>query len=404
MPGGTLMLISARLDGPARLAVASGRWPRKDFFELARALGADVIDYGTVDAAPGWRNLSRVIGMPATQALIAFSRRGRYNRIFSDGEHVGIPLALLLGLCQHRWRHVTVGHSLASRSKRVVFRWLRPQRRLDSIVVHVTRQQCLAGKRLGLPPSRIALLPYQVDPLFWTPPPMPAAKEVICSTGLAYRDYPTLIAAVNGMSVRLTISAGSYWSRHRSTTRGVELPPNIEVTSLDYLGLRDLYARSQFVIVPLLESDHAAGITTILEAMSMGKAVIVTATRGQDDVVRGRLCTDAGISGALLGGPGPFGVSGPLAEAETGLYVPVGDAIALRGAIHYLLNHPDEAARMGAAGRRLVQEHMSLDLFVRRLVALLDDMRERDTEVAETALRPDTPRPPLAVPRSAGSE
>jgi glycosyltransferase involved in cell wall biosynthesis len=106
--------------------------------------------------------------------------------------------------------------------------------------------------------------------------------------------------------------------------------------------------------------------------MAMGKALVVTASRGQRDVVRGRLCTAAGPGGDPLFGPAPFGITGPLAEAETGLYVPPGDAAALRSAIRYLLDHPDEAAAMGAAGRRLVETHMNLDVFVRRVSALLN--------------------------------
>jgi hypothetical protein len=39
-------------------------------------------------------------------------------------------------------------------------------------------------------------------------------------------------------------------------------------------------ARSSVVVVPLFDVDFHAGITTILEAMAMGKAVIVTHSMG----------------------------------------------------------------------------------------------------------------------------
>ena len=52
-----------------------------------------------------------------------------------------------------------------------------------------------------------------------------------------------------------------------------------------FAELRALYARSRFVVVPLLPSDIDNGITSILEAFAMGKAVICTETAGQIGVL-----------------------------------------------------------------------------------------------------------------------
>jgi len=101
--------------------------------------------------------------------------------------------------------------------------------------------------------------------------------------------------------------------------------------------LRDLYARARVVVVPLHDVDFDAGVTTITEAMAMGRAVVVTRTRGQVDVVR---------------------------DGETGLYVPPGDPAALRAAVRYLLDHPAEAARMGRHGRALAESRHTLDGWV----------------------------------------
>jgi glycosyltransferase involved in cell wall biosynthesis len=368
VPEPVLLLFSARLNDAARSAVAEGRWPRKDFFALAQALGGEVIDDGALDARPAWRLLRRLLGAPSAKAWLAFRHRHRYAAIFTDGEHIGLPLALLLRLCRRPPRHVTIGHLLSTPSKRAVFRWLRPQRRLDLVLVHAAEQARLAVEELGLRPEQVRLVPYQVDPVFWAPDGRPP-EDLICSAGLEYRDYATLLAAVQGMPVRVVIAAASYWSRHRRPAGEGTLPANVTVTALDYVALRELYARSRFVVVPLRPVDNQAGITTLLEAMAMGKAVIVTATRGQRDVVRGRLCTAVGPVGAPVGGPAAFGCAGPDAEAETGLYVPPGDPAALRAAIRHLLDHPEEAARMGAAGRRVVERWMSLDHFVARVVA-----------------------------------
>lgn len=376
MPEPVLLLFSARLNDAARAAVAAGRWPRKDFFALAQELGGEVIDDGALDTRLTWRLVRRLVGAPSAKAWLAFRRRHRYAAIFTDGEHIGLPLALLLRLSRRPPRHVTIGHLLSTRPKRALFRWLRPQGRLDLVLVHAAEQARMAVAELGLRPEQVCLVPYQVDPAFWAPDGRPP-ENLICSAGLEYRDYATLLAAVEGVSVRVVIAAASHWSRHRRLAGGATLPANVTVTALDYVALRELYARSRFMVVPLREVDNQAGVTTVLEAMAMSRAVIVTATRGQRDVVRGRLCTAAGPVGEPLGGPAAFGCTGPEAETETGLYVPPGDPAALRAAIRYLLERPEEAARMGAAGRRVVERWMSLDHFVARVAAAVRGQEAR---------------------------
>jgi glycosyltransferase involved in cell wall biosynthesis len=367
-----LLVFSADVEG-VRRAVADGTWPNKDFLELPDRLQAGVIDYRSVECGP-WRLLRRVLGVPVTQAVMAFARAGDYDVIYTDGEHIGLPLALLLRLRRRRPKHLTIGHLLDTPSKRWVLRWLRPAGQLDRVLLHASLQREIAVSRLGLPADRLVLAPFYADPDFWSPRPSPTTEPMICTGGLEYRDYPTLMRAVRDLPVRVVIAAGSRWSRHRSTADDEPVPTNVEVTSLEYPALRDLYADARFIVVPLRDVENQAGVTTILEAMAMGKAVIVTATRGQTDVIRGRLCTALGLAATAQGGPAPFGAEGPLAEAETGIYVPPEDSAALRRAIAYLLQHPEEAERMGANGRRMIEQHISLDLFCRRIAQILSDL------------------------------
>lgn len=376
MSSRTLFVVSARLDRSAREAVVAGRWPRKDFFGIAEALHADVLDETFVERDRLGRLLARRVGVYRAQIALAFLRRKRYSVIFCDGEHTGLPLSVLLSMVRRPPRLVMIGHLLTTPGKRAVLRRLRPQRRIDTMILHATRQVESARSELGFAESQVALLPYQVDPEFWSARPAVSDEAVICTAGLEYRDYPTLFKAVDGLPLRLVVAAGSRWSTHRAT-EAERTPSNVEVTSLDYDALRTLYAGARFVVVPLHDIENQAGVTTMLEAMSMGKAVIVTASRGQRDLVRGRLCTRDGVGSVLQGGPAVYGVSGDLAEAETGLYVPPGDPVALRTAISYLLAHPVEAERMGAAGRRVVAEHMSLDQFVRRIGILVHNARTK---------------------------
>jgi len=119
--------------------------------------------------------------------------------------------------------------------------------------------------------------------------------------------------------------------------------------------------------------DFQAGVTTILEAMAMGKPVVVTHTDGQTDVVEDRRTITRGTPSR----PRPVSLLQMLAAtsgvelAPNGFYVPPDDPAAIRRAIVYLLDHPAERARLGAAGRRAVEELLTLDHFVehfRRLI------------------------------------
>jgi glycosyltransferase involved in cell wall biosynthesis len=60
-------------------------------------------------------------------------------------------------------------------------------------------------------------------------------------------------------------------------------------------------------------------------------------------------------------------------QDESGLYVPPGDAPALRSAIERLVSNPVDARRMGEAGRAVIEDEMSLDHYVRRLGKLVQN-------------------------------
>ena len=99
--------------------------------------------------------------------------------------------------------------------------------------------------------------------------------------------------------------------------------------------------------VPVDDVDFQAGITTILEAMAMGKPVIVTHTYGQTDVIEDRRSVTRGAQDRSR----PISLLRDVAEEEdvpiepNGFYVPPKDPDALRRA------HRLPAGPPGATGR-----------------------------------------------------
>jgi len=367
----TLFVVSATLG--ARPANTLG--PRKDFDVVADALGASTLDRAAVRTGSFVTRALARLSVPVAQAWLAFRRRAEYDVLLTDGEHIGIPLALLLKIAGASQKHVTIGHRLTAGKKRMFFRWLRVHTHMTRIALHARRQFELARNELDIAAERLALVPYQVDTQFWRPQPVMEDDRLICSAGLEFRDYPTLERAVDGLDARVVIGAASHWSKRRNTAAGTDHPSNVQVDRFDYASLRDLYARAALVVVPLDEIDFQAGVTTILEAMAMAKPVIVTHTLGQTDVVEDRRTITRGAQPRTRS-PGllhEFAERCGIAMQPTGFYVLPGDVAGLRRAISYLLERPDERRRLGEAGRRAVEELATVEQFGQRMRALVED-------------------------------
>ena len=338
----TLIVAAGRFDGELASRILAGREPRLDVFELRDALDARLLDFQALDQSrrPGVALLRRALGDSAALAWLAFRERDRAEVILTTGEDIGIPLAALLGAGRAQAAHVMIAHTLSPARKRPFFTVLKLYRRMDRILCYATSEERLMTGRLGIPSAQVQRIAYHADERFFRPmPEVPVEPDLICGAGQLLRDYDTLLKACEGLSVRVRVAAGSPWISSELRP-GSALPAWADWRRYDRFALRDLYARSAIAVVPLLENDYQTGISTILEMMAMGKALIVTRTRGQTDTI---------------------------VDGETGLYVPPGDPAALRAAIELLRRAPEEAARLGRNARRYLEQHAGLDLFTRRL-------------------------------------
>jgi glycosyltransferase involved in cell wall biosynthesis len=114
-----------------------------------------------------------------------------------------------------------------------------------------------------------------------------------------------------------------------------------------FLGTRDdvpeLLAEAECA---LLASDYEGSPLAVVEAMAASVAVVATKVGGVGELVR----------------PG-----------ATGAIAPKGDAEALARALLEVLGDPEQAAALGAEGRRFAQEELSLDRMVGSLVGLYEE-------------------------------
>lgn len=348
-----LLTVSGTIPGDLHDSVEQGRRPRPDYVELAKILDADLLDHAEATRTSGrlGRVLARLGGEHVRLAWACFRRRKQYAIVFTDGEQVGFPYAALCRITRRTAAHVTIGHRLSAGKKVLVHRLLGLRKRIDRMLVYAEAQRRVAVDTLGYRPEQVILTSFMVDTEFWRPEHVEAGtrhRPMICAVGQELRDYPTLAEAVRGLDVDVVIASASPWSKRADSSAGLDLPANVDARGFNLFDLRQLYADASFVVVPLQETDFQAGITSILEAMSMGRAVICTRTTGQVDTI---------------------------VDRENGLYVPPGDGAALRAAIEELLADPGTAARLGAAGQHWVREHADIDAYAKRLGEVVAPLR-----------------------------
>ncbi|MHB8612391.1 MAG: glycosyltransferase family 4 protein [Candidatus Dormibacteraceae bacterium] len=337
-----LMLVSARADQQLRQQVADGVRPRPEYLLLEALYGVQLLDWsripGQVHVRSRWRS--------SVHVAAALRRMHGYDVVFSDGEHVGIPLALAMRGLGLTTPHLVIGHHLTSRAKGPLLRNLRAHERMSRIIVHSRLQEDLARGRLGIPEAKLAFVPYSADQEFWRPMGNPEERLVVAA-GSEHRDYATMAAACGSLDARVHIAAGSVHSPSSTFRNPARWPANFESGFASYAALRDLYSRASVVVVPVVQTDFQAGVTTVLEAMACGKAVVTTATRGQAGVIR---------------------------DGITGICVPPGDVSELKQVVQRLLESPGERARLGRAAREAVLEEYGVEAYARRLATHLSEL------------------------------
>lgn len=295
-------------------------------------------------------------GLDPLRALGVLLRHRDCDVVVSVFEGAAVPLLLLRSLMRLRAPVVLwdIGLTEGWRLRERIQDFVVP--RADGLMVLGRNQLDYVTRRWPRRRGPVDMAGHLVDTHFYQPsevvglddedqPPAPAGY--ILSVGDdAGRDYPTLLAALAGLPQRSILRTRLALARDPVAHAAVTAMPD----RISYRRLRALYQGAAFVVIPLAETLNASGVSAILEAGAMGRAVIVSASSGIADYAR---------------------------PDETCLQVPAHDPAALRAAIQRLSAEPETCARLGANARRFVTETHSTEAFATRFATLLRGYAEQ---------------------------
>lgn len=199
-------------------------------------------------------------------------------------------------------------------------------KRADQVVLPCSAQTDIFQARYA-DPGRFGFIAVAVDTRYFQPAPDQALGPVVAVGDDVARDFDSFRAAVAPLPIKAI-------AKTRMIREDPANYPNLRVISerLSRDSYRDLLASARIVVVPLHSAMHASGISTFLEAMALGKAVVVSDSPGMRDYI-----VDNGNC----------------------LVVPCNDRDALRAAIARLIDDSALRIRLGASARDFAEKQCS---------------------------------------------
>jgi glycosyltransferase involved in cell wall biosynthesis len=191
--------------------------------------------------------------------------------------------------------------------------------------------------------------------------------------GDSLRDYRPLLAAAPRLRVPMHLATHVLPDAARAG-----LPPHVHAGPVPHAEYMRLMREATVVVVPLADRrDRGAGQQTYLNAMAMGKLVIV---------------------------PDVMGVRDYIEDGRTGIIVPARDGAALDGALRWALDpaRRDVVRGIGARAREVVRARFSPERYVEAVLEVVETsvrrLRARRTPVARRVVRQAHHGRPSAAP------
>lgn len=316
--------------------------PRQEFIRIAQLSDADVHSYSSA-CAKGKLFPSLFSGQPVLGSVAHFaSIAGNYDRCYVTGEDIGLPLALALTLRGWKGQIVCVVHNMTR--KKIRFLKIIGHGLFSQFVVVSEKQRDILVHQCAVPGNKVRAVFNWVDDKFFhsSKSPVRNTRPVFMSCGLENRDYDTLVRAARKVDADFKIYGHGFFGS--SNERPNECP-NVEwMPRVSFDELRNAYAACDAVILPINNVNYAAGVTGMVEAMSMGKPVIVSGSRGLGEYLQ---------------------IYAPRID------VPPGDADALAEAAIRIIRNPESLSAYGRSNREWILQNCALDNYAQSIAATM---------------------------------
>jgi glycosyltransferase involved in cell wall biosynthesis len=196
-------------------------------------------------------------------------------------------------------------------------------------VVYSGMERTLYSEAFGIPHEKINVLLWGVGPPSLSRPEAPIETgDYVCAVGGNARDYPTLMAAMARLPDIPLIAV-----MRPENAAGLNIPPNVRLRVDRPLGeTNNIIKFSRFMVLPLAGSEVPCGHVTLVSAMHLGKAFIITNSSAVRDYVQ---------------------------DEVNALTCEAGNPAALAERIRTLWDDPQQAAHLGACGRHFAEVHCS---------------------------------------------
>jgi glycosyltransferase involved in cell wall biosynthesis len=266
----------------------------------------------------------------------------RYDVVFSSTAYGSLFVKSLLGMKRPKWVMLdfnisgTIGDAKTVRQK--LFRWA--VSKCDGIVAISAAEEKTLKEMFPHLRDTIVFFHEGVDTKYFSPPAETTAQEnVVLSVGLDFsRDFKTLVEATRDLDVEVVLA-----TKPERVADLQPLPAHVTARLFSRDEMVAQFTRAKVVVCGLnmkADNNDSMGTFSVGEAMSMGKAVIVSKTRSMDSYIE---------------------------DGVTGVFVPVRDAPAMRAAIIDLMTNDAERIAIGARAREFAVAHIEAEIFAKDL-------------------------------------
>jgi len=300
------------------------------------------------------RGLERAGGYGGDFATVLASLRpaSKADVVFSTVDTVGIPLMLLgrAGRLRPPLVYVAIGlpeRLLQLRSERMRRLYASALGSCASVIAYSEYE---AGElrswleRYGFA-QRVEFVPFGVDAESFRTTFEPPVVDVVSVGADPHRDFPLLLEVAERMpdvSFRIVTSADH--SRGLAT-----VPENVVIeTDIPFEAMRQRLGEARVVALPVRENSYSGATTVLLQAMALGKPVVVTRTQ------------------AIATGYG-------LVDGENCRLVAPGDDVGFERALGDVLRDEFHARALGSSARATVERELTWERYVDRIEELLRD-------------------------------